>query len=92
MRNYQLTVVLTSTLKDADRKKVVDSVKDLLKGAKISKEEDWGEKTLAYKIKRQEKGFYLNYLLETEESLGQDLDKKLTANENVLRHLLVRTK
>ena len=92
MRNYQLTLVLNPSLKDADRKKVVDVIKGLLKGSKFSKEEDWGEKNLAYRIKKQDKGFYLNYLLETEENLTVDLDRKLIANEDVLRYLILRTK
>ncbi len=91
MRNYQLTLVLSATLKDADRKKVTEGIKDLFKGGKFGKEEDWGEKELAYKIRRQEKGYYLNYLLEAE-GVPEDFERKLNANENVLRYLLLKTK
>jgi small subunit ribosomal protein S6 len=91
MRNYQLTLVLNASLKDAERKKLLETVKELFKGAKFSKEEEWGEKELAYKIKKQDKGFYLNYQFETDQSVV-DVDKKLISNENILRYLLLRTK
>ena len=38
------------------------AVKDLIKGAKFTKEQDLGEKGLAYPIKKENKGFYFNFL------------------------------
>jgi ribosomal protein S6 len=92
MRNYQLVLVLKTTLSEANRKKLLETIKSYLKGAKFSKEEDWGEKVLSYKIKREPAGFYVNYLFELKDELAKDLEKKLVANEDVLRHLLLRTK
>jgi small subunit ribosomal protein S6 len=91
MRKYILTLVLSAALKDADRKKLVDTIKGYLKGAKFTKEEEWGEKKLAYKIRRQEKGFYFNFELDLE-NLPAEFDKKLIANEDVLRYLIIRAK
>ncbi len=91
MRNYNLTLVVSGSLKDADRKKVVDLVKEYLKGAKFSKSDEWGEKTLAYKIKKDTKGFYYNFELELE-NVPADFDKKVIANEDILRYLLIRSK
>ena len=48
---YNLTLVLRSTLKDADRKKLLDNIKSLFGKAKIA-EKDWGQKALAYPIKK----------------------------------------
>jgi len=92
MRNYQLVLVLKTTLSEANRKKLLETIKSYLKGAKFSKEEDWGEKVLSYKIKREPAGFYVNYLFELKDELAKDLEKKLVANDDVLRHLLLRTK
>ncbi len=92
MRNYQLILVLKSSLSEANRKKLLETVKAYLKGAKFSKEEDLGEKVLSYKIKRENMGFYVNYLFELKDELAKDLEKKLVANDDILRHLLLRTK
>lgn len=92
MRTYQLVLVLKTALKDADRKKFLETVKGWVKGAKFTKEEEWGEKVLAYVIKRENSGFYQNFIFDTEETLAKDLEKKIIASDNVLRHLLLRVK
>jgi len=90
MRTYQLVVVLNSTLSEANRKKFIETVKSWAGDAKFIKEEAWGEKALAYTIKRMNSGFFQNFVFEVKETLAVDLEKKLTASDNVLRHLLLR--
>jgi small subunit ribosomal protein S6 len=90
MRSYQLVVVLKSSLTEANRKKFLETVKGWAGDAKFTKEEEWGEKALAYTIKRLNTGFFQNFVFEVKENLATDLEKKLTASDNVLRHLLLR--
>jgi small subunit ribosomal protein S6 len=89
MKTYQLVLVLKTSITEANRKKFVETVKDWFGKAKVTKEEEWGEKTLAYPIKKEKSGFYLNFLLESVK-IPVDFEKKLFANENVLRHLVIR--
>ena len=90
MRTYQLVVVLKTALSDANRKKFVETIKGWIGDAKFTKEEEWGEKVLAYVIKRENSGFFQNFVFEAKEDLSKDLEKKITASDNVLRHLLLR--
>ena len=90
MRTYQLVVVLKTSLSEANRKKFVETVKGWVGDAKFTKEEEWGEKVLAYVIKRENSGFFQNFVFELKEELSKDLEKKITASDNVLRHLLLR--
>ena len=92
MRTYELVLVLRTTLNETQRKKLLETIKTWLKDVKIAKEDDWGQKPLSYKIKREINGYYTLLALETEKSIPLDLEKRLVTNENVLRHLLVRTK
>lgn len=92
MRLYDLVIVTRPSLSDAQKKKLLDSVKDFLKGVKVAKEEDWGQKPLAYKIKRELAGVYHLFKLETDASVPQGLEKRLVNDENIIRHLLIRTK
>lgn len=89
MRQYKLFVVIRSSLKEAERKKLFDSIKDLLGKVKIGKVDEWGQKPLAYPIKREISGVFVKIEFEGEQ-LAEGLEKKLQANENVLRHLLLR--
>jgi small subunit ribosomal protein S6 len=92
MRLYDLVVVSRPSLSDAQQKKVLDSLKDFLKDMKITKEENWGQKPLAYKIKKEVAGVYHVFKMETEKSIPAGLETRLINDENVLRHLLIRTK
>lgn len=90
MRNYQLVLVLKASLSEVQRKKVLETIKSWLKGVKVATEEEWGQKPLSYSIKREAAGFYLNLMLEAKDSFPLDFEKKLVAQDDVLRHLLLR--
>lgn len=92
MRVYELVMVLRSSLSEAQRKKFVETVKSWLGEVKIKKEDEWGQKPLAYPIKKEIAGFYLFLDLEAERGIPLDLEKRLLTNENILRHLLIRRK
>jgi small subunit ribosomal protein S6 len=104
MRTYELALVLRPSLKEADRKKLLETVKEQLGKVKIAKEHDWGQKALAYPIKKEDAGYYLMWELEIEDptvlarekhiagGLPADFETRLIRNDGVIRHLLLRTK
>ena len=92
MRSYDLVIVVRPSLKDAERKKLIDTVKTSLKDVKFVKEEEWGQKPLAYTIKKEEAGYYYFFQFESEMSVPAGFEQKLLINENILRHLFLRTK
>src|SRR5882672_723989 len=99
MRTYELVVVMKSSVKEADRKKLLEQVKGWLGKIKITKEDDWGQKALAYPIKKEDSGHYYQLFLEGDPStdsgeatLPADFETRLIQNNDVLRHLLLRTK
>ena len=89
MRSYELVLIGKGSLSDSLRKKLITSIKSLLKDSKIVKENEVGLKHLAYKIKREDKGFYWDFTLEGE-NIPENFEKKLLENDNILRHLLLR--
>ncbi|MBF8249417.1 MAG: ribosomal protein [Candidatus Levybacteria bacterium] len=91
MRSYELILVAKVSLTEVLRKKLIAGVKVLLKDLKIVKENEAGQKALAYKIRKETNGFYFDFFLEGE-TVPQDFEKKLLENDNILRHLLLRTK
>ncbi|MBI2621498.1 MAG: 30S ribosomal protein S6 [Candidatus Levybacteria bacterium] len=86
---YQLILVLKSTLKEAEQKKLLENIKSLLGKAKIT-EKTWGQKALAYPIKREVSGLFLNWRIDSENIIPNGFEKKLLGNDNILRHLLLR--
>jgi small subunit ribosomal protein S6 len=91
MRTYELVLVLKSSVKEADRKKLLEQVKGWLDKVKVTKEDDWGQKALAYPIKKEDSGHYYQLQLEGE-LVPADFETRVIQNNDVLRHLLLRTK
>ena len=91
MRTYELVLVVKPSVKEADRKKLLEQVKGWLGQIKVTKEDDWGQKALAYPIKKENAGYYFQWQLEGE-TFPTDFETRLIQNSSVLRHLLLRTK
>lgn len=90
MNKYEFTVVYVPD--EANRKEGIKAVEALLESKKIKtlNRKEWGLKTLAYEIKKQEKGFYVFYELEMDGKEISDIERELSLNGNVLRHLFVK--
>lgn len=91
MRSYELVLIIKKALSEGEQKKTVGFVKGLLKGAKFSKEDELGQKTLSYTIKRENTGMYFDWNFEME-TIPVDFGKRLLENEGILRHLVIRKK
>ena len=91
MRVYDLALIFKASLAESGRKKLLETVKGLLKDLKITKEEEWGEKVLSYPIKKEKSGFFYRLLLEGD-SIPKDFEKKIFNQEGGLRSLLIRKK
>ncbi len=92
MNNYYLTLVLKSDLEEGKRKILLDSMVKKIVGAegKVNKEDLWGNKDLAYPIKRQTKGYIAHYEIITDPKEAKSIDKTLRVEEDILRYLLIR--
>lgn len=79
---------------EKERKTLLDSMVKKLTGSegKVEKEELWGNKDLAYPIKKQTKGFFAHFEVTAEPKNGKAIDKNLQVEEDILRYLLVRVK
>lgn len=76
---------------EGSRKELLDDVERLVKVDKSEFKIDlWGNRDLAYPIKRQTKGTYVHIEFEAMPQSVVSLDKSLKVEENVLRYLLVR--
>lgn len=92
MNSYLLTLILKPDMDEKMRKELLDSMVKKLVGedGKVSKEDLWGARDLAYPIKRQTKGFYAHFEIEADPKNAKGLDKLLQLEEDILRYLLIR--
>lgn len=59
-------------------------------GGKVAKTEQWGLRSLAYRIKKNRKGHYTQLTLDAPAQAVNELERQLRLNEDVLRSLTVR--
>lgn len=91
MRNYELSVVLFSTLSEEDKMATLEKVKDLITrfGGEITNVDDWGKRRLAYEIEKQKEGFYYFIQFNAETSAPAEIESRIRIMEPVLRYLII---
>lgn len=81
---YELTFL---TKEEAELKNIIELIESF-KG-KVTLEEKWGEKTLAYSIKKNHTALFYNFQFEIDKKDVLELKNKLNFNEKILRYLLL---
>ena len=71
---------------------IADVFSEIIKdgGGKITKRENWGLKTLAYKIKKSRKAHYILFNIDAPADVVHEMERQMGLNEDVLRHLTIR--
>lgn len=90
MKEYELTVLIHPDLEvdlDAPLKKVRDIITKA--GGKIVKEDNWGKKKLAYRIKKEDFAVYVYMDVMLPADAPQKISATLNITDEVLRYLLV---
>lgn len=90
MRSYKLVLLLKSDLTKEKKKKLLDLVVSWA-GAKDTKVQEIGEKKLMYVIKHEKKGDYVALEFGSDK-IDTGFEKRLVIQEDILRHLMIRTK
>ena len=57
----------------------------------VAKTENWGLRSLAYKIKKNRKGHYMQLTIDAPIPAMNELERQLRINEDLLRYLTIRT-
>ena len=92
MREYELTFVIDPDLAGEERKKLISKVRKIIEEFKgrVGKTDEWGEKKLAYPIKKKNLGYYFLLDIELPETAPAQVESKLKLEEKIIRYLLVR--
>src|SRR5581483_9117379 len=88
---YETVFILTPVLSEEQTKETVDFYRKTLKehSAKITNEEHWGLRKLAYPIQKKSTGFYHVIQFEAPTSFIKELDIAYHRDERILRYLTI---
>jgi len=89
---YELTVLIHPDL-EADLEKPLGRLRDLVKsaGGSVTKEDNWGKKRLAYRIKKQDFAVYVSFDVQLPADAPLKISNALNISDDVVRYLLVKT-
>ena len=59
-------------------------------GGKVTKREDWGLRTLAYKIQKNRKGYYVLMNIDAPATAIVEMERLMRLDENLLRYLTTK--
>lgn len=90
MRKYELTFLIRPDL-ESDIEAPISKVRDIVKkaGGEIKKEDNWGKKKLAYKIRKEDFAIYVYMDIVLPADAPLKISNTLKITEEVLRYLLV---
>jgi len=89
---YETVFIARQDLSDAQVKAITESCEKIIKDAKgkIAKTENWGLRTLAYRINKNRKGHYVLIECDAPGTAVIEVERTLRLNEDVLRYMTIR--
>lgn len=92
MRHYQTVIILKPDLDEGHVEQAVEKLTELLEkcDGKDTRLEKWGKKRLAYRIKKNKFGYYLNWFHTCDPSRIADFEKELQLYDLVIKYMVIR--
>lgn len=97
MRNYEIMFIIKPTLTEDEIKASAASFQKVLEdnGAKVTNVDAWGQRTLAYEIKKgsntYKSGYYYVVELEANDDKAiKEFDRLALISSDMIRHLIIR--
>ena len=92
MAKYELMLIVDTSISEEQRNTSVSELKALLEKneAKITKEDVWWDKKMAYKIGKSDRGFYILFDLEMNGKSIKEMSKIINLDKNIVRYMFTR--
>ena len=89
---YESVVIARQDIATTQVDTLADELTNILTegGGKVTKRENWGLKSLTYRIKKNRKGHYVLFNIDAPPAAINEYERRMRINEDVLRYLTVR--
>ncbi|NIM94376.1 MAG: 30S ribosomal protein S6 [Anaerolineales bacterium] len=90
MRNYELAYVADPELDEQSLASLEEKIKGWIEaaGGNVTGIDRWGRRRLAYPIRKRSDGFYVFFQVELPTTAGEDVERDLRLNEQILRYMI----
>ena len=92
MPYYETVFIARQDLSDAQVKEVTSAYEKIITeaGGKILKTENWGLRTLAYRINKNRRGHYVLIESDSESPAIQEVERQMRLSEDILRYMTIK--
>ena len=92
MRNYEVVFVAAPTLTSEELDAFIAHVHTVVEGkkGKVVKVDNWGKRSLAYKIKKFRDAYYVVLTIDGDGAVIAELERRFRVTDHVIRFLSVR--
>jgi small subunit ribosomal protein S6 len=92
MSLYESVIIIRQETSPQQVEALADTYQDVIKenGGSIKKRENWGLRSLAYKIKKNRKGHYILFNIDAPSAAVHEMERLMSLNEDILRYLTLR--
>ena len=92
MANYESVLIARQDLGAAQVNTLVSELSEVIKneGGEVVKVDNWGLKNLAYRIKKNRKGYYVLLDIVAPAKAIAEYERRIRLNEDVIRYMTVR--
>ena len=92
MAFYESVVIARPELTDSQIENLINSLSEIISNqkGKVVKKENWGLRSLAYKIKKNKKGHYFMLNLDSEPPTIFEYERQMRINEDIIRFLTIK--
>ena len=94
MSFYENTLIAKQDLAKAELDKIKEKYSSIINdnSGKVVKIEEWGLLSLARKIRRYKKGFYIHYKFQGNKETLLEIGRKIKLDRSIVRNLVVKYK
>lgn len=92
MRNYEVVFIAAPTLTTEELDAFIVQMQTVVqeRKGKVTRVENWGKRSMAYKIKRFRDGYYVILTIEGDGAIIAELERRFRVTDFVIRFLSVR--
>ena len=92
MRTYEVVFIAAPTLTPEELDAFIAQMQTVVEGknGKVVKVDNWGKKSLAYKIKKFRDGYYVILTIDADGAIIAELERRFRVADHVIRFLSVR--
>ncbi|MCD5410864.1 MAG: 30S ribosomal protein S6 [Clostridiales bacterium] len=91
MNKYELMYILNANTGDERKAQLQEKFTGIIEAdGQVEKIDIWGQRKLAYEIKKLNEGYYVLIHFESSIDVPKEVDRNLKIADEVIRHMIVR--